>query len=86
MNFYFILFWPSKPYRGYFQDLSSNGLRFWSEQSVDLGEILKIDAANLQAVTEVTHTSVENNGISTGARFITAKFDQSRGNFISVQA
>ncbi|HQU97958.1 MAG TPA: DnaJ domain-containing protein [Nitrosomonas sp.] len=85
-EFLFYLFWPGKPYRGYFQDLSSNGLRFWSEQSIDLGEIIKIDAANLQAVTEVTHTSVENNGISTGTRFITAKFDQSRGNFISVQA
>lgn len=82
----FYLFWPGKPYRGSFQDLSSNGVRFWSQQSLDLGEIVKIDAANLQAVTEVTHTSAEGNGVSVGTRFITAKFDQSRGNFISVEA
>lgn len=85
-DFLFYLFWPCKPHRGSFQDLSSSGLRFWSQQSLDLGEIVKIDAANLQAVTEVTHTNTEGNGVSIGTRFITAKFDQSRGNFISVEA
>jgi len=84
-NFLFYLFWPCEPHRGSFQDLSSSGLRFWCQRSLDLGEIVKIDAANLQAVAEVTHTNTEGNGISIGTRFITAKFDQSCGNFISVE-
>ncbi|MFZ1852011.1 MAG: DnaJ domain-containing protein [Nitrosomonas sp.] len=85
-DFLFYLFWLGKPHRGSFQDLSSSGVRFWSQQSLDLGEIVKIDASNLQAVTEVMHISAEGNGVSIGTRFITAKFDQSRGNFISVEA
>ena len=44
------------------------------------------DASNLQAIAEITHTSAERNGTSVGARFITVKFDQIRGNFISAKA
>ncbi|HRB29668.1 MAG TPA: DnaJ domain-containing protein [Nitrosomonas sp.] len=85
-DFLFYLFWPGKPYCGFFQDLSSSGLRFWSQQPVDLQEIIKVDASNLQAIAEITHTSAERNGTSVGARFITVKFDQIRGNFISAKA
>lgn len=85
-DFLFYLFWPGKPYCGFFQDLSSSGLRFWSQQSVDLKEIIKIDASNLQAIAEITHTSAERNGTSVGVRFITVKFDQICGNFISAKA
>ena len=85
-DFLFYLFWPGKPYCGFFQDSSSSGLRFWSQQPVDLQEIIKVDASNLQAIAEITHTSAERNGTSVGARFITVKFDQIRGNFISAKA
>ncbi|GKS69966.1 hypothetical protein W03_19700 [Nitrosomonas sp. PY1] len=85
-DFLFYLFWPGKPYCGFFQDLSSSGLRFWSPQAVDLKEIIKVDASNLQAIAEITHTSADRSGTSVGARFITVKFDQIRGNFISVKA
>ncbi len=85
-DFLFYLFWPGKPYSGFFQDLSSSGLRFWSQQSIDLQETIKVDASNLQAIAEITHTSAEKNGTSIGARFITVQFNQIRGNFISVKA
>ncbi|MEQ1720832.1 MAG: DnaJ domain-containing protein [Nitrosomonas sp.] len=85
-DFLFYLFWPGKPYCGFFQDLSSSGLRFWSQQPIDLQGIIKVDASNLQAIAEITHTSAERNGTSVGARFITVKFDQIRGNFISAKA
>ena len=85
-DFLFYLFWPGKPYCGFFQDLSSSGLRFWSQQPIDLQGMIKVDASNLQAIAEITHTSAERNGTSVGARFITVKFDQIRGNFISAKA
>lgn len=85
-DFLFYLFWPGKPYRGFFQDLSSSGLKFWSQQQVDLQETIKVDALNLQAIAEITHTNPDGNGTYAGARFITVKFDQARGNFISVKA
>lgn len=85
-KFMFYLFWPGMAYQGLFQDLSPMGIRFLTEQSIDLHDIIKIDAPNLQAVAEVTHQRSEGGEISVGTRFIAVKFDQQRGNFITVQA
>ncbi len=85
-KFVFYLFWPGIPYQGLFQDLSPTGIRFLTEQSIDLRDIIKIDAPNLQAVAEVTHKRSEGRETSVGIRFIAVKFDQHRGNFITVQA
>ncbi len=82
----FYLFWPGMAFSGLFQDLSPSGLRFISNQSVDLKEIIKIDAPNLQAVAEITHQRVEGEKFSMGAHFLTVRFDQHRGNFFSAQA
>lgn len=82
----FYLFWPSEPCQALFQDLSPMGVRFFTRQSIDLQDIIKIDAPNFQAVAEVTHQHKESTGISVGTRFIAVKFDQRRGNFITVQA
>ncbi|SFD91183.1 DnaJ domain-containing protein [Nitrosomonas sp. Nm166] len=80
------LFWPGGPYQGLLQDLSPTGIRFLTEQSFDLHGIIKIDAPNLQAVIEVAHQRKEGKEISVGGRFITVKFDQQRGNFITAHA
>jgi hypothetical protein len=85
-EFVFYSFWPGKPYRGIFQDLSPAGIRFMTNQKLDLHDIIKIDAPNLQAVAQVTHKRPEESGISAGVRFLTVKFDQRHGNFIAVQA
>lgn len=85
-RFIFYLFWPGMAYQGLFQDLSPMGIRFLTEQSIDLHGIIKIDAPNLQAVAEVTHQRSEGGETSVGTRFIAVKFDQRRGNFITVHA
>lgn len=85
-EFMFYLFWPSKPCQGLFQDLSPIGARFLTEQSIDLHDVIKIDAPNLQAVAEVTHKHNEDQGISIGTRFIAVKFDRQQGNFVTAQA
>ena len=85
-EFVFYSFWPGKSYQGIFQDLSPAGIRFMTNQKIDLHDIIKIDAPNLQAVAQVTHKRPEESGISAGVRFLTVKFDQRHGNFIAVQA
>ena len=85
-EFMFYLFWPSEPCQALFQDLSPMGVRFFTQQPTDLQDIIKIDAPNFQAVAEVTHQHNESTGISVGTRFIAVKFEQRRGNFITVQA
>ena len=85
-EFAFYLFWPSKPYRGLFQDLSPTGIRFLTGATLDPHDIIKIDAPNFQAVAEVTHKRDEGREISVGTRFIAVKFDQRHGNFVTVQA
>lgn len=85
-KFMFYLFWPGIAYQGLFQDLSPTGIRFLTERPVDVHDIIKIDAPNLQAVAEVMHQRSEGGEISVGIRFIAVKFDQQRGNFITVHA
>ena len=85
-EFSFYLFWPGKPYRGLFQDLSPTGIRFLTGAILDSHDIIKIDAPNFQAVAEVTHKRDEGSEISVGTRFIAVKFDQRHGNFVTAQA
>jgi curved DNA-binding protein CbpA len=85
-KFIFYPFWPSIPYQGLFQDLSPTGIRFLTKRSVDLRDIIKIDAPNLQAVAEITHQRNEGKKNSVGARFVTVKFEPHCGNFVKAQA
>lgn len=84
-EFVFYLFWPGAPYQGTFQDLSPTGIRFLTEQEIEVHDIIKIDAPNLQAVAEVTRIHTEGRETSAGTRFITVKFDSHCGNFVTVQ-
>jgi hypothetical protein len=84
-EFLFYLCWPSQPYEGLFQDLSPQGLRFLTEEAVYLHDIIKIDAPNLQAIAEVTHKVNEKKKTSVGVRFITVRFDQQQGNFVTTE-
>lgn len=85
-EFVFYLFWPGAPYQGSFQDLSPTGIRFLTQQAIDVHDIIKIDAPNLKAVAEVTRIHTEGRETCAGTRFITVKFDSHRGNFVTVQA
>ncbi len=85
-KFMFYQFWPGIPFQGLFQDLSPAGIRFLTKRTIDLHDIIKIDAPNLQAVAEVTHKRSEGREISVGTRFVAVKFDPHCGNFVTEQA
>lgn len=77
---YYYQYWPGRKYSGAMADLSPSGCRFKGHQAIDEGEILKIDAGSFQAIGEVLHNSQDN---SVGLRFLTVRFEEQRGQFVS---
>ncbi len=83
--FEFYLFWPDLPYEGILQDLSPRGVRFQTDASLDIYDIVKMDAPNFKAVAEVVHKQFVENHTTLGVRFLTIKFLQERGNFLAIR-
>ncbi|MCB1984506.1 MAG: molecular chaperone DnaJ [Burkholderiales bacterium] len=80
----FYLYWPDTPFVGILQDLSPRGVRFLADSSLDPYDIIKIDALKFKAVAEVAHKQCDENCTSIGVRFLTFKFEQERGNFLTI--
>jgi c-di-GMP-binding flagellar brake protein YcgR len=80
--------WPQqKGFSGRIEDLSLNGLRLVTAQGLTEGQCTKIVSDVVQAVAQVTNTLYERRGWSrrcvAGASFITLRFGQSVGAFVS---
>lgn len=73
-------FWPGRKHNGVMADLSPSGCRFMGDRLIDEGEIIKIDAQGFQAIGEVLHSNQKN---SFGLRFLTIRFEEQRGQFVS---
>lgn len=83
----FYLHWPDTPRHGVLQDLSPRGMRFLTRSSLDVDDIIKIEASRFNAVAEVAHFhQTKEDHVSVGVRFLTIKFAQERGNFIVAHA
>lgn len=80
----FYLFWPDTPFEGILKDISPRGVRFMTDAPIEPYDIIKIDAPNFRAVAEVAHRQFEESYTSIGVRFLTFKFEQERGNFLTV--
>lgn len=79
--------WPqAQPFVGRCNDLSLNGMRFYSGHDLEQGHIIKIDCDLLKAVGRVTHSQQDDIGYTTGVQFMSLYFAQTRGSFIAVQA
>ncbi len=84
-------YWPPiKTYKGQIQDLSPNGMRFFTDQSLRKNEIIKIDSNVLQATARVAHCRKEGSDseglYGIGVEFVTLQFQRSKGAFVSVTA
>lgn len=80
--------WPQqKGFSGRIEDLSLNGLRLVTSRDLTEGQCIKIVSDVVQAVAQVTNTLYERRGWSrrcvAGASFITLRFGQSMGAFVS---
>lgn len=83
----FYTHWPQlEPYSGQSDDISLNGMKFYSSKSLELEQVIKIDCQILRAVARVTHSQQYSNGWGIGVQFVSLCFEQSRGSFITVRA
>lgn len=83
----FYLRWPDTPRHGVLQNLSPKGMGFLTRSPLDVNGIIKIETPHFNAVAEIARIQAAKEGyISAGARFLTVKFTQERGNFIVAYA
>jgi len=87
----FFTYWPpSKTYKGKIQDLSPNGMRFFTDQTLNKDQIIKIDSKVLQATARVANRRKQRSDLQMvygiGVEFVTLQFQESHGTFVSVTA
>lgn len=80
--------WPqAEPHRGEMRDLSLNGMLFVTRAQLQPNQIVRIDCTELRALGRVAHIEPdsEGGGTRTGIEFLTLRFSQVRGSFVSVE-
>jgi curved DNA-binding protein CbpA len=81
--------WPqSPPYAGQMSDLSLNGMQFTSATRLQSNQIVKVVCSELHALARVAHTTRDIDTADswiTGIEFLTLRFRQIRGSFISAE-
>jgi hypothetical protein len=83
----FYLCWPDTPRHGVLQDLSPKGMGFLTRSPLGVGNVIKIETPHFSAIAEVMRIQqAKDDYVSAGARFLTVKFTQERGNFLVAQA
>lgn len=82
--------WPQAlPLQGELRDLSLNGMSFASSVLLQLNQVVRIDCSELRALGRVAHTEkdAENRqAFTVGIEFLTLRFRQIRGSFVSTEA
>ena len=71
------------------RDLSLNGMSFSSAVRLQLNQVVRIDCSELRALGRVAHIERDSeNGqrFSVGIEFLTLRFRQIRGSFVSAEA
>ena len=82
--------WPQEaPLHGEMRNLSLNGMSFTTTVRLRLNQVVRIDCSELRALARVAHVEKdpESRGhFSAGVEFLTLRFRQIRGNFVSAEA
>ena len=84
----FYTHWPQEcGFRGNMRDVSLHGMRFTTRQALQRGQRIKIVSDFVDAVANVTHCLEQRRGWETfciaGVSFVTLRFAQSVGGFVS---
>lgn len=79
--------WPQdSPIRGEMRNLSLNGMSFASGVRFEPNQIVRIECTELRALARIAHVERDGNGserFSAGVEFLTLRFRQVRGSFVS---
>jgi hypothetical protein len=81
--------WPQEaPIRAEMRNLSLNGMLFVSAVRLQFNQVIRIDCSELRALARVAHVKHGSDGerFRIGVEFLTLRFSQIRGNFVSAQA
>lgn len=76
-------YWPDHSKAAVMTDISPGGLRFTTDHSLNVGQVIKIDGARFKAVGRVSHIQHDNEHLIAGIKFLSIKFQKQRGNFVS---
>ena len=81
--------WPqTAPIRGEMRNLSLNGMSFVSAVRLQLNQVVRIDCSELRALARIAHLERDpegSGGFSVGVEFLTLRFRQIRGSFVSAE-
>jgi hypothetical protein len=80
--------WPQQPLTAEMRDLSLNGMQFVSAIRLQPNQVVKIECSELHALGRVAHTKPDEetpDRWSTGIEFLTLRFRQLRGSFVSAK-
>ncbi len=78
--------WPERPRAGRLLDLSPTGLCCTTSWPLDLGDRVKAEGERFTAVGEVAHRGRRGGELVAGLLFLTARFHDAQGAFLSVKA
>jgi curved DNA-binding protein CbpA len=82
------LAWPQSPIGAEMRDLSLNGMQFVAAMRLQPNQIVKIECSELGALGRVAHVKPDDempDRWSIGIEFLTLRFRQIRGSFVSAQ-
>ncbi len=79
-------YWPGNPIQVLLEDLSPTGLNFSLPQSLDISQVIKVDANHFNAVAQIVYCRNDNATNSIGASFLTIEFLRTTGSFLSTSA
>jgi hypothetical protein len=80
--------WPqAAPIRGSMRDLSLNGMQFVSAVRLQPNQVVRIDCSELRALGRIAHIERdrETGAFKAGVEFLTLRFRQVRGSFVSAE-
>ena len=82
--------WPQTvPIEGEMRDLSLNGMSFASVVRFELNQVVKIECSELRALGRIAHVerdADQRGRFTAGVEFLTLRFRQARGTFVSAEA
>jgi hypothetical protein len=81
--------WPQPtPFGSEMRDLSLNGMSFVAPMQLEAHQIVRVDCSELRALGRVAHVQRDSSAFSrwlTGVEFLTLRFWQVRGSFVSAK-
>ena len=82
--------WPqAAPIQSEMRNLSLNGMSFVSAVRLQLNQVIRIDCSELRALARIAHLERDaegSGGFTVGVEFLTLRFRQVRGSFVSAEA